>query len=98
MAPFWWGQTSGCSRPLVLGKLREIPVDDGLAETLLEHFLLAVHLVGAAGLEVFPAQAPADAHGHIGAIAALLPRPQRDQRRDLLGSFLSHLRDGDFRQ
>src|SRR2546430_17289530 len=41
---------SGCSfRPLLLGKLREIPVDDGLAETLFEHLFLAVNLVGPAG-------------------------------------------------
>src|SRR3989449_3482294 len=84
---------SGCFCPLRVRKLREVAVDDALVEALLEHVLLAGHLVAAACLEELPAQAAADADRQVRAGPALLPGAQFEQRRDLLTCGGGDLRD-----
>src|SRR5262249_42275126 len=71
-APFWSG---------VL-KLVEIAAKDVVAIGVLEGGLAAKDFVATPGLQVLAAQATADANRKKGATAALLPRPQLEQRGD----------------
>src|SRR5205814_8323548 len=81
---------SGCFR--ALRELREVALDDALAETRFEHVLLASHLVAAVRLEVFAPQAAADTHGQVRAVAALLPGPELEQRSDFFRRLRRDLR------
>src|SRR5438067_12126854 len=87
-----------CVGRLFCEELREVPPRDGLAEAELETVLLAGHLVHAAGLQVFAAEAATDTHRQICAVATLLPWPKRDERRDFFGNVRSHRRDLESRQ
>src|SRR4051812_12436638 len=85
----------GRVRPLFrASKLREVALGDGLAETRLENFQVAGDLVRAPRLQVLAAQTPAHADGEVWAVAALLPRPQDEERRLRLVRPDTHL--GDF--
>src|SRR5207248_5357230 len=75
------------------GELREVTAHDRLAEAQLELLFPAGDFIQAAGLEVLAPEAPADTHGQVGAVAALLPWAQRDARRDLLRSWRGDVRD-----
>ena len=79
------------------GKFRHVALLDGFAEALFERFLFAVNEIQTASIEELTGEATADADGEIGAVSALLPRPELEQRRNPLRLTLGDVRHREVR-